>query len=235
MIGLAAELEHLPVTAVGVTPGWLRSEMMPENFGITEASWRDACVSTPGFAISESPAYVARGIAALLPGGLWLETGGRRGHRPVPLIQARPPVHAGPLVQADLVQFRLANQRRTCLGQVTRGTGGLGALGLGPVPGEVERGTRRLLLVHEGPAQAGVRLAWIGEVAVHDGQFRGAVSVQRALPLGRRELPRLGAQQRRVIRAPGQLLGQGRYLRGTRPRPRRSPGRPGRTAAPTRE
>ena len=63
--GLAAELENLPVTAVGVTPGWLRSEMMLENFGVTEASWRDACVETPGFAISESPAYVARGIAAL--------------------------------------------------------------------------------------------------------------------------------------------------------------------------
>ena len=63
--GLAAELENLPVTAVGVTPGWLRSEKMLENFGVTEASWREACVTTPGFAISESPAYVARGIAAL--------------------------------------------------------------------------------------------------------------------------------------------------------------------------
>jgi NAD(P)-dependent dehydrogenase (short-subunit alcohol dehydrogenase family) len=63
--GLAAELENLPVTAVGVTPGWLRSEKMLENFGVTEANWRDACVRTPGFAIAESPAYVARGIAAL--------------------------------------------------------------------------------------------------------------------------------------------------------------------------
>jgi NAD(P)-dependent dehydrogenase (short-subunit alcohol dehydrogenase family) len=63
--GLAAELGNLPVTAAGVTPGWLRSEKMLEDFGVTEASWRDACVSTPGFAISESPAYVARGVAAL--------------------------------------------------------------------------------------------------------------------------------------------------------------------------
>ena len=47
--GLAAELENLPVTAVGVTPGWLRSEMMLENFGVTEASWRDACASNSGF------------------------------------------------------------------------------------------------------------------------------------------------------------------------------------------
>jgi hypothetical protein len=57
------------VTAVGVTPGWLRSEKMPENFGVTEANWRDACVQTPGFTISESPAYVARGIAALATAG----------------------------------------------------------------------------------------------------------------------------------------------------------------------
>jgi NAD(P)-dependent dehydrogenase (short-subunit alcohol dehydrogenase family) len=63
--GLSAELEELPVTAVGVTPGWLRSEKMLENFGVTEANWRDACRERPGFAISESPTYVARGVAAL--------------------------------------------------------------------------------------------------------------------------------------------------------------------------
>jgi len=63
--GLSAELENLPITAVGVTPGWLRSEQMLENFGVTEATWRDACAKTPGFAISESPTYVARGVAAL--------------------------------------------------------------------------------------------------------------------------------------------------------------------------
>src|SRR5215469_395309 len=67
--GLTAELENLPVTAVGVTPGWLRSERMLENFGVTEANWRDACVKAPGFAISESPAYVARGVAALARAG----------------------------------------------------------------------------------------------------------------------------------------------------------------------
>jgi NAD(P)-dependent dehydrogenase (short-subunit alcohol dehydrogenase family) len=63
--GLSAELEDSPVTAVGVTPGWLRSEKMLENFGVTEANWRDACRERPGFAISESPTYVARGVAAL--------------------------------------------------------------------------------------------------------------------------------------------------------------------------
>jgi NAD(P)-dependent dehydrogenase (short-subunit alcohol dehydrogenase family) len=63
--GLSAELGDLPVTTVGVTPGWLRSEKMLENFGVTEDTWRDACVKAPGFAISESPAYVGRGVAAL--------------------------------------------------------------------------------------------------------------------------------------------------------------------------
>jgi NAD(P)-dependent dehydrogenase (short-subunit alcohol dehydrogenase family) len=63
--GLTAELEDLPVTAVGVTPGWLRSERMLENFGVSEATWRQACTKRPGFAISESPAYLARGVAAL--------------------------------------------------------------------------------------------------------------------------------------------------------------------------
>lgn len=63
--GLTAELTGHPVTAVGVTPGWLRSEQMLENFGVTEDTWREACIKTPGFAISESPAYVARGVTAL--------------------------------------------------------------------------------------------------------------------------------------------------------------------------
>jgi NAD(P)-dependent dehydrogenase (short-subunit alcohol dehydrogenase family) len=65
VIGLDAELESRPVTVVGVTPGWLRSEQMLENFGVTEANWRDACEQRPGFGISESPTYVARGVAAL--------------------------------------------------------------------------------------------------------------------------------------------------------------------------
>ena len=67
--GLSAELAGNPLTAVGVTPGWLRSEKMLENFGVTEANWRDACNKRPAFGISESPTYVARGIAALARAG----------------------------------------------------------------------------------------------------------------------------------------------------------------------
>jgi NAD(P)-dependent dehydrogenase (short-subunit alcohol dehydrogenase family) len=79
VIGLTAELKdrNLPVTAVGVTPGWLRSEKMLDNFGVTEETWRDALAKTPGFGISESPAYVGRGVAALAgdPGaGRWAGT-----------------------------------------------------------------------------------------------------------------------------------------------------------------
>ncbi len=63
--GLAYELAHYPVTALGVTPGWLRSEAMLHFFGVSEKNWREACQNTPSFAISESPTYVARGIRAL--------------------------------------------------------------------------------------------------------------------------------------------------------------------------
>ncbi len=63
--GLTFELNDCPVTAVGVTPGWLRSEKMLEGFEVNEENWRDALEKVPGFAISESPTYVARGVAAL--------------------------------------------------------------------------------------------------------------------------------------------------------------------------
>ncbi len=53
-------------TAVAITPGFLRSEMMLENFGVSEESWRNALTSAPAsFAVSESPRYVGRAVAAL--------------------------------------------------------------------------------------------------------------------------------------------------------------------------
>jgi NAD(P)-dependent dehydrogenase (short-subunit alcohol dehydrogenase family) len=64
-IGLTAELADTTCTAVAVTPGWLRSERMLENFDVTEETWRDALAKVPHFCISESPTYVARGIVAL--------------------------------------------------------------------------------------------------------------------------------------------------------------------------
>ena len=65
VLGLTHELRDHPVTVVGLTPGWLRSENMLDHFGVTEATWRDALEKVPGFAISESPTYVGRGVAAL--------------------------------------------------------------------------------------------------------------------------------------------------------------------------
>ncbi|GAA2037403.1 SDR family oxidoreductase [Pseudokineococcus marinus] len=61
----AHELTGYGGTAVCVTPGWLRSEMMLDAFGVTEDTWREACVREPHFAISETPRYLGRGVAAL--------------------------------------------------------------------------------------------------------------------------------------------------------------------------
>ncbi len=36
------ELKAHGATAVAITPGWLRSEMMLDNFGVSEENWRDA-------------------------------------------------------------------------------------------------------------------------------------------------------------------------------------------------
>jgi NAD(P)-dependent dehydrogenase (short-subunit alcohol dehydrogenase family) len=62
---LAHELRPYSATAVSLTPGWLRSEAMLEAYGVTESNWRDATARSPHFAISESPAFVGRAVAAL--------------------------------------------------------------------------------------------------------------------------------------------------------------------------
>ena len=67
------ELAQHGCTAVVVTPGWMRSEMMLEAYGVTEATWRDALApaadgepsAPPGFAESETPRFVGRAVAAL--------------------------------------------------------------------------------------------------------------------------------------------------------------------------
>jgi NAD(P)-dependent dehydrogenase (short-subunit alcohol dehydrogenase family) len=60
------ELAPHGCTAVALTPGWLRSEIMLENYGVTEDNWRDGARISPHFAaISESPRFVGRAVAAL--------------------------------------------------------------------------------------------------------------------------------------------------------------------------
>ena len=62
---LAHELGPHGATAVSLTPGWLRSEAMLDAFQVTEANWHDATKFQPHFAISETPAFVGRAVAAL--------------------------------------------------------------------------------------------------------------------------------------------------------------------------
>jgi NAD(P)-dependent dehydrogenase (short-subunit alcohol dehydrogenase family) len=60
------ELAPHGCTAVALTPGWMRSEIMLDNYGVTEANWRDGAATNPHFAaISESPRFVGRAVAAL--------------------------------------------------------------------------------------------------------------------------------------------------------------------------
>jgi NAD(P)-dependent dehydrogenase (short-subunit alcohol dehydrogenase family) len=62
---LGHELGPRGATALALTPGWLRSEMMLDTFDVSEENWRDALERVPHFAISETPFYVGRAVAAL--------------------------------------------------------------------------------------------------------------------------------------------------------------------------
>jgi len=67
------ELAPHGCAAVALTPGWMRSEMMLEHYGVTEDTWRDALdrpyqppFPHPGhFGISETPAFTGRAVVAL--------------------------------------------------------------------------------------------------------------------------------------------------------------------------
>jgi len=62
---LSQELKGRGVTALAVTPGFLRSEWMLDHFGVTEANWREAATKMKSFIASETPLFVGRCIAAL--------------------------------------------------------------------------------------------------------------------------------------------------------------------------
>jgi NAD(P)-dependent dehydrogenase (short-subunit alcohol dehydrogenase family) len=61
----ATDLAPHGATSVSLTPGWLRSEMMLDAFGVTEENWRDATAKVPHFVISETPRFVGRAVVAL--------------------------------------------------------------------------------------------------------------------------------------------------------------------------
>ncbi|SFL91753.1 NAD(P)-dependent dehydrogenase, short-chain alcohol dehydrogenase family [Gracilibacillus orientalis] len=73
---MAHDLEKHQITAVAVTPGFLRSEAMLDHFGVTEENWKEATKIEPHFIASESPYYIAKGIAALSSDrGIFQKTG----------------------------------------------------------------------------------------------------------------------------------------------------------------
>lgn len=62
---LSEELRKHNVTALALSPGYLRSEAMLEHFGVTESTWQDAIAKDPHFAKSETPFYIGRAVVAL--------------------------------------------------------------------------------------------------------------------------------------------------------------------------
>jgi NAD(P)-dependent dehydrogenase (short-subunit alcohol dehydrogenase family) len=63
--GMCEELKPKGITALALTPGFLRSEEMLDGFGVTEASWRDGITRDPYFAGSETPYYIGQAVIAL--------------------------------------------------------------------------------------------------------------------------------------------------------------------------
>ncbi|HKQ78753.1 MAG TPA: SDR family oxidoreductase [Blastocatellia bacterium] len=61
----AQELRPYQCAAVALSPGWMRSEQMLDNYGVSEANWRDATAKQPHFVITETPRYVGRAVASL--------------------------------------------------------------------------------------------------------------------------------------------------------------------------
>ncbi len=62
---LAQEFQPYACTAIALTPGWMRSEMMLDNYGVSEANWQDATAKEPHFIITETPRYIGRAVAHL--------------------------------------------------------------------------------------------------------------------------------------------------------------------------
>jgi NAD(P)-dependent dehydrogenase (short-subunit alcohol dehydrogenase family) len=62
---MAEDLRPYGVTALAVTPGFLRSEAMLDHFGVTEETWREGARQDPHFIASETPYYIGRAVAAL--------------------------------------------------------------------------------------------------------------------------------------------------------------------------
>jgi NAD(P)-dependent dehydrogenase (short-subunit alcohol dehydrogenase family) len=75
-LAMAEELYKHNVTAVAVTPGYMRTEYALDHFGVTEANWRDGARKDPNFLFSETPFFVGRAVAALAADPRVLEKSG---------------------------------------------------------------------------------------------------------------------------------------------------------------
>lgn len=64
-LALAEELGPAGVTALAITPGFLRSEAVLDHFGVDAEHWREAIDRDPHFAASETPRFVGRAVASL--------------------------------------------------------------------------------------------------------------------------------------------------------------------------
>jgi NAD(P)-dependent dehydrogenase (short-subunit alcohol dehydrogenase family) len=64
-LALAEDVRKRRITVVALTPGFLRSEVMLQHFGVAEANWRDAAKKDPNFLHSETPLFIGRAVAAL--------------------------------------------------------------------------------------------------------------------------------------------------------------------------
>jgi NAD(P)-dependent dehydrogenase (short-subunit alcohol dehydrogenase family) len=74
---MARELRHKNVAAVALTPGFLRSEVMLEHFGVTEANWKDAVKKDPNYIASETPLFAGRAVASLASDAAIMKKSGR--------------------------------------------------------------------------------------------------------------------------------------------------------------
>jgi NAD(P)-dependent dehydrogenase (short-subunit alcohol dehydrogenase family) len=63
---MAQDLKEFNITSIAISPGFLRSEAMLEQFGVTEENWKDATKIDPHFIASETPYYIGAAIRCLV-------------------------------------------------------------------------------------------------------------------------------------------------------------------------
>lgn len=79
IFALAHDLGQRGVTAVAVEPGFMRTEAILDEFGVSEGNWRDGLEKGKewGWGGSETPCFVGRAVAALAADGAVARWNGR--------------------------------------------------------------------------------------------------------------------------------------------------------------